>query len=465
MTDSASRMTELFQSGRIRHQVWDAQAVKYARLCLPSILDMDTLTLTENQYLPVASTTFAALMRCLAQQKALRELHIAQEDLSPLLPGLAAAPWPQLQYLDTLQLTVLPPSSPQHDHLIVQQHAVYFRGLVKLPKQKLVVSFQNPQQDYAVILASIQKGIEDLEKANLKPPQVMFRKVNIPNHEIVLQQFATLVQQTNVLTHLQLHRYRRDHGVSLGRLTDCRVHAPFFQAIITLLQTTRLQELEISHIEASPELRNNASHAIWPALRSALENNTTLQRLAMASTRGLQTLWQAAIFPALTVNNTLQSLDFAHVHTTAVTRSFLQHLPYMRGLQHVHAPGRQTFGAAWLEYLQRDDTPVTHLTVEFSLGAFSHAYKKDTAFGRLEYLLQRNRCLVQAQAYITRNSEETTSDENEEQLGGCSSYNNNEDDEIMMDALANFGQQHQGAGLSAIYHVVRNSLFLFTTAR
>lgn len=443
MVMDTAKMTELFQSGRIRHQVWTTQAVKYGRLCLPSILDMEALTLTENQYVPPSS--FDALIKCIAQHStgSLASLHVEQDDLSPLLSGLAAAPWPRLQAIDTLQLTMLP-----SQHFICNEHAKFFRDIVKIPGKSLIVSCHTTQEDYSIILASIREGLNDLRAANLCLPRVIFRKVNIPNHETVLKQFALQVKTTNVVTDLQLHPYRQSHP-DYRRYTDCRVRANFFEALIVLLKSTRLQVLEISHIEASPDLRMNAALHVWDDLRTALQENVSLRSLTMASTRGLRKMWQQSIFPALTVNHTLQSLDFAYVNTTAVTQAFLEYLPHMKGLRHVHAPGRQTFGEMWLDHVENDKHEPLDLTVKFSLGSFSH-HKAGNAFGKLESLLIRNRYFVQARGFIATGNVEN------EKYDKRTCFNDN-----LVDALTTFAKQD--AGLSAVYHVLRNRLDLFAS--
>jgi hypothetical protein len=236
----------------------------------------------------------------------------------------------------------------------------------------------------------------------------------------------------------------------------------FFEALIVLLTScTTLQDLEITHIEAHRSLKDNTT--IFDRLRYALEINTTLERLALRSTRGLTLLWQKAIFPALTVNTTIQILEFAHVHTTAVTQSFLQLLPQMKGLRHVSAPGRHAFGTMWKECLlsssassttqnndgtTTSDTPspiITNLTVDFSLGAFTSTVFDD--YDIIHQTLHRNRLLVQAQNTILSISK-----------GGEGGDAQGEEQQLL-DALTKFVADDQG--LSATYTILRGCLHIF----
>lgn len=428
--DTAS-VTALLQSGRIRHIPWDEEANKYARLCLPSILDMESLSLVENKYTDASSTaattkkSLTTLLKLLPAS--LQTLRLEQDDLGSLLPPLAAAAnhFQRQGNLEHLELILT-------ERKITHQDAKYFRDIVKMPQTSLLVSFTPQQDDFEAVLHALQQGMEEMTDTDR--PKIIFRKVTLPDHETLLAQFAIQVCETNVIAALQLHPYRQ---LTTYRYTDCRVDATFFRGLIILLQSTQLADLEITHIEASLELRQQNSDEVWESLKQAIATNTTLKRLALRSTRSLKELWIHAIFPALaTTNRTLQCLEFAHVHTTAVTTAFLTHLPQMRGLRYVRAPARQTFGRLWLRTLET--MAPTDLSVEFSLGAFS-AFG-DYHDGAIEALLRRNRLLVRAEALVKRE-------------GGVDGHN------VGIQALADFGQNEQG--LSAVYVILRSSLSLF----
>ena len=413
------KITELFQSGCLRRVTWDVTANKYARLVLPSILDMDSLTLVDNEY--ATPETFGAFMRLLATTQSLRYLRIEQEDLNPLLPELAATSWRWKENLTQLELV-------STRNAIYGNAAQSLREIVKIPQQLLVISFSTQQQDFTQIFQALRQGLTDLQRIS---PQIHFRKVTMPSHEQLYKNFAIPARQSNVLTALQLHPFSY---IAEHRYTDCRVDALFFAAIIILLQATRLAELEITHIEASLQFRQQNQTALFDKFKKALEQNRTLQRLALWSTRGLQELWKQSIFPALVTNRSLQRLEFAHVHTTAVTKSFLELLPQMTGLRYVQAPGRQTFGRLWLDRLHTLPAP-QDLTVEFSLGAFSSTTFKE--FTLVEQILRRNRLWLQSQYLLSKEKKA----------------------ENILTAMEAFGQDDEG--LSAIFGVLRGSLWLF----
>ena len=416
------KMTEYFQSGRIKRLFWDAELLKYARICVPSIMDLDQLSLIDNEY---AEGSFLALLKIIAPKPSLRTLRIHQDDLSPLMPALAAAHHRFHPNMDELELVL-------HNQILDETAAKCLRDIVKIPRKSLIISFNAQQDDYWVILEALRHGLYDLTAASRSHPAISFRKVTLPNHEVLFTQFAPQVRTANVLTGLQLHPFRQLAG---SLYTDCRVDAQFLLALVTLLGCSRLSDLEITHIEACRSLKDD--YQVFDRLRQALAANTSLVRLALRSTRGLKELWQKSIFPALTVNRTLSHLEFAHVHTTAVTQSFLELLPQMHGLRHVQAPGRQTFGQMWLRCLNQ--MAPSDLTVEFSLGAFS-----STAFEEydiIERILRRNRLMVQAKALVV-------SHENDD--GQC---------RRLLQAVADFGQCDEG--LSAVFLVLRGCLSLF----
>ena len=299
-----------------------------------------------------------------------------------------------------------------------------------------MLSFHQHQQDYSVILESLHKGLAELQSTQSRP-EIVLRKVTLQNHEQLLPQFALQARQYNVISSLQLQPIQR---ATAFHYSSCRsVDASFFDALVVLLGATNLKELEITHIDASPELREE-KETVFDRLRRAIEENKTLARLALGSTRCLKELWQWAIFPALTVNRSLHRLEFAHVHTTAVTSTFLQLLPHMQGLRYVHAPGRHTFGQLWWDRLQ--EIPPMDLTVEFSLGAFRPTTTLDQ-FHAIDCLLQRNRLFVRAGTLVKT----------------LATQENVAHDGRILDALVTYGQDEQG--LSAVYIVLRNCLSLF----
>eukprot|EP00977_Amphora_coffeiformis_P030118 scaffold44820_cov267-Amphora_coffeaeformis.AAC.1 len=510
--DTAS-ITTLFQSGRIRHMTWDACAIKYARLCLPSIVDMESLTLINNEFCVVSNnssstsstssssknttttttttttSTLTILLKLLPPS--LQTLRIEQDDLGVLLPHLAATAghWKRrcggrLQHLELIMLT------GGEDAIISCEisptAAKYLSTIVQIPQHTLCLTFTTAQSQYQPILQALRQGLDDLQRTDpSSPPQIIFRKVTFPNHETLLTEFALPASEANVITALQLHPYRH---LTTHRYTDCRVNVTFFRAIQVLLESsTRLTDLEITHVEASPELRqqqqqeDSVHQAIWQDVRDALCANTTLQRLALRSTRGLNDLWIKAIFPALaTHNRTLRQLEFAHVHATAVTTAFLYHLPHMHGLRVVHAPaGRQTLGRLWWKTLRDESSmPPMDLTVEFTSGTFS-AKVGEYHDGAIEALLRRNRLYVRAVALLgnkegkpnqstgtksqsplppqqpPQQQQPQSSNTNTEIDYNRNHYNNNmDDDEIKyLHALVDFGQDVQG--LSAVYAIVR----------
>ena len=146
-------MTELFQSGRLRHVSWDTQASKIARLCVPSVLDLERLALVENEYTPPAS--FGSLLRLLAHTQSLKSLRIEQANLSPALMQEIAAThsrWQDYGQLQQLELILSGEAFPMEN-----EAAVYLQQIVKIPQKTLILSFHQHQEDYSIILEYLKK--------------------------------------------------------------------------------------------------------------------------------------------------------------------------------------------------------------------------------------------------------------------------------------------------------------------
>ena len=528
-------MTTLLRSGRIRGMTWDACAVKYARLCLPSIVDLESLSLIDNRYAAtIASTVASSAAKTIGRSRgggsggsggststlttlltllppSVRTLRIEQDDAGSTIQPLAAA----VRYWREKRVS----TNVRHLELIITGEgcciddgaAEHLRTVVQSPRlSSLTISFTPGQGEYhssyRTILRSIRRGLDDVSeqddgdnKTTVRLPRIVFRRVTLPDHEVLFTDFVRLACETDVVTALQLHPYK---GITaVHRNTDCRVGATFFRALIALLsRCQRLTDLEITHIEAHPELRNpqgqrrrrrrqsynnnnnnddddddeedddghHDAATVWSGLRRALEGNTALRRLSLRSTRGLTELWSHAVFPALAAGNrTVRRLEFAHVHGTAVTASFLSHLPDMTGIRYVHAPARQSFGRVWYETVRNAKEPMD-LTVEFTLGAFS-AVGKYYHDGAIESILQRNRLYVRAGTMLSEKKtrdrqtqnhrccdlhKEYDVEEEEEEVERGEEGAEHDEDSMYLHALVNFGRYEHG--LSALYVIVRN---------
>ena len=548
-------MTTLLRSGRIRRMTWDARAVKYARLCLPSIVDLESLSLIENRFVTtttatatatatISTLTISTLTTLLTLlPSSVRTLRIEQEDVGSTLRPLAAAVRYYRQHrrrsssapcIRHLELIIT-----GDDRCIDDDAAEYLRTIVQSPRlSSLSITFTSGQgnhpSSYRNILRSIRRGMDDMvaaqgntnnhnnnsshsnnnnnideETSSVRLPRIIFNGVTLPDHEVLFADFVRVVCETDVVSALQLHPYRgvttttAAAAVVVHRNTaDCRVGATFFRALIELLRRcNRLTDLEVTHIEAHPELRNQQrqpqhpqqpSHnrdtddydhhrqqqhqqqqqddatTIWYGLRRALEGNDTLRRLSLRSTRGLNELWVRAIFPALAHGNrTVRRIEFAHVHATAVTVSFLSRLSDMKGIRYVHAPARQSYGRVWYETIRNMTEPMD-LTVKFTLGAFA-AVGKYYHDGTIESMLQRDRLYVRARTMLSENKTKKEHHQTQHHRCFCDDDDDDDDDEReeaeqgeaeeeedskYLRALANFGQYEHG--LSALYVIVRN---------
>ena len=323
----------------------------------------------------------------MAQRKELARFSISLSDLSFALEGLANV----FRNHSTLQELELIGTCER----IRDDVAIYLRQLVQIPTKSLSISFNLAQGDYGSCLLAIRQGLDDLRRRGIteqRLPRICFRNVSFPNHKMFLHRFMAMLCEAQCVNCLQLNPRRRRHASASDSM---RVKQMFLQAVARLLAFGNVQSLEIMSIvvdgPVEPRIVNEFYHALL--------GNTTLQRLSMPSTKGLDILWQQAIFPALTVNRTVRQLEFGH--EMGCLPSFLDHLPLMKGLQSIQAPWRAHHGPEWVGAVQQSQ----HLThVNFVMTPNVHSKTEETTedvcLTQTRQLLERNRLIQIAREMI-----------------------------------------------------------------
>lgn len=240
-----------------------------------------------------------------------------------------------------------------------------------------------------------------------------------------------MVCEAQCVDSLQLNpRRRRVADVS----ESCRVGPGFLQALARLLAFGRVRSLEVTNVRV--DAASQMDERVVTELCHALAKNTSLERFSMSSTKGLATVWQQAIFPALAVNRTLKRLEFGH--EPGVVHAFLHHLPNMRGLESIQAPWRSQDGPAWMDAVRQTES-LCH--VHFRLvpdvkESLQQLFVEDYCLTQTRQLAERNRLTRQAYVIVRQESPAGT----------------------LVDRLAGFKAE---AGLDARYVLLRESLALF----
>ena len=424
MEPTRDDLVDLIREGVFFHVHWTFRTVQQ--------LASKVLVSTESPVTEVAlmhctfdkETTFRELLQVLVQQP-LRRLSISQDDLSPVLGGLAAVleedqkPTP----LEHLELAA-------HRAKIRDDDMCYLKKMVKIPAKTISISFSLKQKDYGPCLLAIRHGLDELKAAGKVTPQVSFRNVCFPDHENYLHRFLAMVCEARCVDTLQLNPRRR----AIANESESMHLGPgFLPGLVRLLACGTVKSLEVTTVIVD---KLSLDVNILPQLRQAVAQNTTLESLALSHTKGMASVWQQAIFPAMEVNRTLKRLEFGYEN--GLVKGFLEHLPLMKGLQSVQAPWRIDDGASWVAAVQQNQSLVQANLVEI-LDLHVHPMLKveDTCLATTRQLLERNRLCHTAKQVV--DAEPSSS--------------------VLVNELATMTIGE--AGLDASFMVLRDSLTLF----
>ena len=323
--------------GFVRKSHWGLSEIRRAEIVLSLSnrnLKVPSLVLSKNCF---EKNGFGVLMHLLARRQELKKLHISVREATDLEAITNSFRHDQLETLEV-----------EMDLEVNREKAILFRDLVRIPTKTLTLVFSpHLANDYAATLQAFRLGVEGRQADQL--PRIVFRNVMIDNvsHES-LPIFVSLACKTNILKGLE---------ISPLPLAGGRHFSEFFRSIIPLvsLASSHLSQLKIT--QCIPLETNELEQSqVVDSLRQALAENKSLRLLSLSYTMHLESLWIQGIFPALTVNRTLRTLDFGRTHEPLVVVNFLQLLPEMKGLRHVTAPWHTGLGNLWIETLQRVDT-------------------------------------------------------------------------------------------------------------
>ena len=231
---------------------------------------------------------------------------------------------------------------------ITQRHSILLSRLVKIPTKSLILIFYpGPHNNYLDALVALESGTQAINGEDCCLPEVHFRNVIISDQAAhIPSSFASLVCKSNLLKGLEVFPY-----ATASHICDFML-----QLMPLLAEASSLAELQISPCVLMQQKDRVAEKRLAIALKTALARNTNLRSLSLHHDIRFAALLQEAIFPALTVNRHLESLDLGDAHDASVVQSFLNFLPSMKGIRHVTAPWHAGLGQQWIDTLQRVET-------------------------------------------------------------------------------------------------------------
>jgi hypothetical protein len=456
MEPTRDDLIDSFREGICLQVLFNANALTTAREVLSTVFT-GTAALREVALMQCCyadRTCFRELLHLLVQQPYLTRLSIAAEDLSPLLADIATLP-PAAAAIAT---TATPTVSLEKLELVASRHritnaeAMHLKHILKIPSQTLSISFSLQQKDYEACLLALRQGMDELNhngcsflpnnSSNIHQtaivpsvPRVCFRNVAFSDHEFHLHKFMAMLCEAKCVDDLQLNPRRRTFASDMDSM---HVGPGFLPALVRLLVCGSIKSLEVGNVIIDKKvLTVTGSVSIETELKQALASNTTLESLALPATKGMASLWERAIFPAMTVNTTLQRLEFGY-ETVRTVPTFLQYLPLMKGLQSIRAPWRTSDGSSWVQAMQQNQSLLHADLVETpDLNVHPLSKQEDSCLVTTRQLLERNRLCQTARTIIATDPSPT----------------------VVINGL---GEMTAGdVGIDARYMILRDSLTLF----
>lgn len=465
-TIAAEDLVEGFREGYLRGITWNSETLACAKHAVDTLSAASLpseVTMIDNDFTTAGS--FRTLLDLIASQPTLERLSIAHGDLSLLLADLVdvlAAPRSNNGCVVQLQdLELIATRSGKIKSAAAPRLRALVQGTPTL--RTLTLGFTLAQRDYGPVLQALRQGLDEYPKSGgsvttAAPPRVIFRNVCFPDHEYHLHRFvAMLCEARSVVDTLELYPRRSNNAIMIAASV---LHAgnAFLEAMARLLAFGNVRHLEIPQIIIVPDRNKSVlDDGVLANLRLALARNTSLERFSLPCTKGMDVVWQQALFPALTLNRTLSDLGFANDGDTLTT--FLQYLPRMSGLKRVRAPWRVSDSHTWCAALQKVETLCHVCFIPQCLSNtkedFDNCNLHSPAIQSVQALLQRNRYLAEAREMLITTPERVPQPDKN---GLYKPYPATEN--VLAAKLQEFGAADEAVGLSASYVLLRESSLL-----